>query len=215
MRGRDGGNSANKNTAVAEWLRIVAKEDKFVLDLLIINVFISIFVRNTNIHALYSHMKDIIVYIPLPPYLREWLTHQLGSPVRFPARSYESLVLTRLCTKRPKEYAAEPACPMGCVPVVLPDNKWHKPEYYNHLSREAQTKMAHVVKNLFRLNLWTECCGLISSSLPLNEGIQEWCRLHGIACENREAVRQTFYRMRQLYEDTGIILGKKRKKTTT
>lgn len=160
-------------------------------------------------------MKDIVVYVPLPPYLREWLTHQLGSPVRFPARSYESMVLTRLCAKRPKSAVAEVACPSGCVAVVLPDNKWHKPEYYNYLSRASLNKMGHVVKTLFRLHLWTECCGLIGSTAPLNESIQEWCRSHGIGAENREAVRQTFYRMRQLYESTGIILGEKRKKTTT
>ncbi len=160
-------------------------------------------------------MKDIIVYIALPPYLREWLTHQLGSPVRFPARSHESLVLTRLCTKRPRGAKTEVSCPEGCVAVVLPDNKWHRPEYYNYLSRDNARKMGHVVKTLFRLNLWTECCGLLGSRRPLNESLQDWCREHGIGIENREAVRQTFYRMRLLYESTGIILGKKKGKAAT
>lgn len=161
-------------------------------------------------------MKDIVVYLPLFPYLRQWLTSNLGSPVRFPARSYESTLLTRLCSRRPAGVEESASLPSGCVAIVLPDNAHHRPEYYNYLSRSDRSKMAHAIEELFRLHLWNECAHLCSCSGRLNAGLNDWCQKNGIGVIYREAVRQKFYRLRALYDGTGIVLGQKyRKKTAT
>ena len=47
-------------------------------------------------------MKDITVLLRLEPYLRQWLTHAFGEPVRFPAQSYENHLLLRLVQRVPR-----------------------------------------------------------------------------------------------------------------
>lgn len=153
-------------------------------------------------------MKDIVVHLPLPAYLRAWLTHTLGDPVRFPARSYENLLLHRLLTRRP------PLAPIeeprqDTVALVIPDNAVKRPEYYNYLGRRGRAEMTQAVERLFRLHLWSDCSALLGASGELNRGIDEWCRTYGIGLDAREAVRQKFYRMRRDYRRYGIVLGKK------
>lgn len=73
--------------------------------------------------------------------------------------------------------------------------------------------MQSAIDGLFRLALWSECASLLHSKRELNRGIDEWCKLHGIELDCREAVRQKFYRIRKSYQIKGIILGKKYNKS--
>ena len=154
-------------------------------------------------------MKGIIIYLHLETYLRQWLTHRLGTPVRFPDRSYENALLLRLIS-RPSGGSEPPTtiCPPDSVPIIVPDCARRRPEYYCALTRRAQSQMARAVDNLFRLHLWSECAHLIHTR-RLNQGLDEWCARQGIAIDYREAVRQKFYRMRRAYEEKGIFLRKR------
>lgn len=120
-------------------------------------------------------MKGLTVYLRLEPYLRQWLTHHFGSPVRFPPRSYENMLLHRLLS-RPAAGATTatgPTCPPDSVAIVITDHAQRRPEYWCHLSRRAQAEMARAVANLFCLALWSECVCLIHSG-TLNRGIDSW-----------------------------------------
>lgn len=158
-------------------------------------------------------MKDITVYIPLPAYLRQWMTATMGSPVRFPEQSYENHLLHR-CLWRSTRATGSPymRCPPDCVAVVITDDRLRKPEFYNYLSRRGQASMLRAIESLFRIHLWSECAHLIHGRGEMNDGLDKWCAAHGIGLDYREAVRQKFYRMRRCYENLGIILGKKHKK---
>lgn len=153
-------------------------------------------------------MKDITVHLALPGYMRQWLAATLGDPVRFPPRSAENVLLTTLLRRRPPlappELGGE-----GTVAFVVPDNGLRRPEYYNYLGRRGRAELTAAVERLFRLHLWSECAGLLGSEGELNRGIDQWCDRHGIGLDNREAVRQKFYRMRKAYRAYGICLGKK------
>ena len=46
-------------------------------------------------------MSKFVVYVPVEPYMKQWLTHSFGDPVEFPANSNENAVLRRFLTKRP------------------------------------------------------------------------------------------------------------------
>lgn len=155
-------------------------------------------------------MKDITIHLPLPAYLRQWLTTALGDPVRFPPRSYENLLLQRV-TCRGRGTTSLQLRPPGCVEIVLPDSGRRRPEYYYRLTRKSRGNLVTAIDNLFRLNLWHECRWLCGTRGELNNGLDEWCREHGIAVEHRDTVRKKFYRMRLEYEAHGIILGKKYK----
>lgn len=158
-------------------------------------------------------MKDITIYIKLPSYLRQWATHSMGNPVRFPEQSYENHLLHR-CLWRSIRNTQPPSmrCPEDCVQVVITDDRCRKPEFYNYLSRRGQTAMLRAIESLFRIHLWSDCVHLIHGTEGMNEGLDRWCAEHGIGLDYREAVRQKFYRMRRSYETMGIILGKKHKK---
>lgn len=153
-------------------------------------------------------MKDVTVCLVLPGYLRQWLTRRLGNPVRFPARSAENVLLSRLVRRRPAGAVPE-TCGEGRVAFVVPDNPQRRPEYFNYLGRRGKAELAAAVERLFRLHLWQDCSVLLGASGELNRGIDRWCELQGISLEHREAVRQKFYRMRKAYRNYGIVLGKK------
>lgn len=160
-------------------------------------------------------MKNMVVYLRLNRYLREWLTFHLGCPVRFPNRSYENALLHRLLSKRPE--GAPPSLPVeGAVPVVITDCSYKKPEHYNYLGRRGEQAMAVAIEALFRLDLWSGCAPLIHSGAEINRGIDAWCAASGISLDAREAVRQKFYRIRRDYLKHGVVLGKnfRRKKGT-
>ncbi len=156
-------------------------------------------------------MKNVCIHLRLEVYLARWLTATMGDPVRFPAHSYENAVLSRLLTVRPKNLPP-PKPEAGEVAIVIPDNAARRPEYYNYLGARSQAALRDVIDALFRIHLWSECAPLLSVPGRLNSGLDEWCARHGIPLDNREAVRQKFYRMRKNYEQFGIYLGKKYKK---
>lgn len=158
-------------------------------------------------------MKDIIVYVRVEKYIKDWLEFHLGNPVRFPERSYENALLHSYLCKRPA------CCPPdrggeGTVAVVVTDCRHRKPEYYNHLSSRGHRAMASAIDSLFRLALWSGIAPLLGTGAELNRGIDRWCREQGISFDSREAVRQKFYRMRRAYMKKGIVLGRFYKKKT-
>ncbi len=156
-------------------------------------------------------MKDICVYVKVERYIAQWLAATMGLPVRFPPQSFENEVLRRLLTVCPKN--VEPRLPGdGDVAIVIPDSSTRPPEYYNYLGRRSEQMMRTVIDSLFRLHLWWGCVHLIATPGELNAGLDAWCASVGISLDNREAVRQKFYRMRRKYESQQIILGKKYRK---
>ena len=160
-------------------------------------------------------MKDITIQVKMDGYMREWLQFHLGNPVRFPAKSYENEVLVRYLSKRPKDMPPE-AEDAGTVAIVIPDNGYRRPEYYNYLGHRGRRAIIHAIDNLFRLDLWSGCAPLLHSRRELNKGIDAWCQANGISLDSREAVRQKFYRIRRSYFNKGVILGKfYSKKTAT
>ena len=127
-------------------------------------------------------MKDLLIYLRLPRYLKEWLEFHLGTPVRFPERSYENELLHTLLTKRPA--SVQPVKPTAdSVAMVITDCRHRKPEHYNYLGIRGQRVMISSIEGLFRLDLWSGCAPLLHSRRELNKGIDEWCRANGICHE--------------------------------
>lgn len=154
-------------------------------------------------------MKGICIYIPLKAYVAEWLTFHLGNPVKLPARSYESILLGHLLSRRPR--TAGRFKHTG-TPIVIPDNDRRRPEYFNYLSIPNQRIFTKALDNLFLIHLWSSCLPLVYQYGKLNNGIDEWCKANGISFAHREAVRKRFYRLRAEYYKDGIIVGMKRKR---
>ena len=153
-------------------------------------------------------MKDILTYIPLGGYLRQWLVAHLGEPVRFPPRSAENALLTRLADRPTASTPPTLKCVGGAVAFVLPDSRRRPPERYYHLSRAAQREVVRAVERLFRLHLWSDCAQLVTAG-DINRGLDQWCRDNGISIDHADAVRNKFYRMRRDYDRYGIVIGQR------
>lgn len=152
-------------------------------------------------------MKDIVVYLSTEKYLKSWLEYTFGSPVRFPKMSYENELLHRNLTKRRSSDPIGHAGP-ETVAIVIPDSRYHKPEFYNYLPLKGQYELLSAIKSLFMLTLWSQCLPLIESKSEVNKGIENWCTAHGIDLDGYDTVRQRFYRMRANYRKYGVIIGK-------
>lgn len=152
-------------------------------------------------------MKDMLVYVEMPSYLREWLIYHYGNPIRFPHHSLEHLVLLRNLRKRPKNARPEMEG-RGQAAVVIPDNDYKRPEFYNYLGKYGRWEFVSSVRSLFLIDLWCGCSHLLASRMEINRGIDSWCACNGISLDGREAVRQIFYRARKRYRDSGVALGK-------
>ena len=141
-------------------------------------------------------MSKFLIYLKLEPYLHQWLTHSLGNPVVFPARSNDL-------------YAD------GLTAVCIPDSKAKPVQYYNYCGPKAKSAIVEAIEDLFRINLWEELLPLSYSTeraeCGLNKMIAAWCEMHGISDDYTEAVRQKYYRMRKAYAKNGVFLGKLRK----
>lgn len=149
----------------------------------------------------------------LPPYLKEWLEHRFGRPVRFPRHSLENFLLSRSTRRAPANALARR--PEEDCAISLPDCAIRRPEVYNYLGRRAKAKVVQQIEQLFVISLWTCCAPYITQRTKLTPTIEAWCKDNGISCSNEEAVRQKFYRIRANYSKHGILLGKKYKKKSS
>lgn len=154
----------------------------------------------------------LTVYVPMPAYMRQWLRSRFGCPARFPAGSYENAILARHLTRPPRGAAPQLPSPLA-APVAAPSVRGKPAATHNYLPRRGMALLAASVSTLFTLDLWGGCvCLLASESAAIGEGLEEWCRSRSITPENREAVRQRFYRLRLSYARRGVILGKRYRK---
>ena len=140
-------------------------------------------------------MSNIVFYIKLEPYLKQWLHNSLGNPVVFPPQSNENAVIRRFLRKRPPEVLPELADD-ELTAIVIPDSKAKPPQYYNYLGKKAKAAVKETIEDL----LTKRDCGL-------NKTIAAWCEMHGIDDDYSETVRQKYYRMRTSYSRRGIFLG--------
>lgn len=152
-------------------------------------------------------MSNFVIYLKLEKYLSQWLTHSLGTPVRFPAQSNENAVIRRFLQKLPSEKKPEMHSE-GMTSVVIPDSKAKPPIVYNYLGPRAKEALIEAIEDLFRRNLWTELGDMaLEQNIGVNKMIAAWCEMHGVEDDYVETVRQKYYRMRNAYTKKGISLN--------
>ena len=158
-------------------------------------------------------MSNIVFYIKLERYLRQWLVNALGDPVQFPAGSNENAVIRRFIRKLPKDQVPEMAG-QGLTAIRIPDSKAKPPQYYNYMGQHAKACIIEAIEDLFRRNLWAEIGYMKQCHCSLNSIITAWCEMHGIDDDYTETVRQKYYRMRTAYTKKGIFLSKMTRNST-
>ena len=151
-------------------------------------------------------MSNIVFYLKLETYLRQWLTHHLGSPVAFPPQSNENAIIRRFLTRRPAGVPPELATE-GLTAICIPDSKAKPPIQFNHLGEKAKRAVREAIEDLFRINMWNELNDLIERRhLGINATVEAWCEMHGIDERYSDTIRQKYYRMRDAYQRKGVNL---------
>ena len=75
-----------------------------------------------DILVIFASMSSYCTYICLKPFVAQWLTNALGSPVRFPNGSPENAVMTRRCIPLPRGYSPDVPAD-GLTAVRIPDSR--------------------------------------------------------------------------------------------
>lgn len=150
-------------------------------------------------------MSKYVIYISLPKYLSEWLTHSLGNPVAFPVGSPQNAVIRTFIKPLPDGETPDTGG-AGMTAICIPDSIAKPADKYNHITKRGKEAVAETVKDLFLRALWTDINPLTEAPVGINKLIAAWCEAHGIDIDSSEAVRQCFYRIRKEYCKKGINL---------
>ena len=157
-----------------------------------------------------SYMSKFCVYIPLEPFVKQWLVNKYGEPVKFQAQSIENSTIQTFVIKKPANVEPDVA-EEGTVSVAIPDSI-HKPaKFFNHLTPRGKKAVKQNIEHLFNLNLWNELGDMSSLGCKTMTAIYAWCEKHGIDVEYCDTIRQRYYRIRNSYTKKRIDLMKKKR----
>lgn len=145
-------------------------------------------------------MPQFCIYLELEEYLRQWLVHELGDPVKVPRGSQESDILELCLTTQPKDAVPDLPAP-GKVAIVLPQFRDKDTRYYNYLPPRGRKALARCIYVRFRVKMWEELHRLDNTEGLLTDMIYAWMEAHGIECceRNWETIRQMYFRKRKVY----------------
>lgn len=149
-------------------------------------------------------MSDYYVYLSVPEYLAQWITHTFGSPVELIKDSPESRLLIELLVKLPIDEMPDTGKDAN-IAITIPYFKGKNPETYNFLYRSGKTAMVESFSTLFDKNLYTEITSLRNGHTRRATLIYAFMEKHGIDEKNWDTVAQRFHRLNQKYsKDKGI-----------
>ncbi len=150
-------------------------------------------------------MSQFVIYIQLPKYLSEWLTHHLGNPVVFPASSPQNSIIRTFLLEKTNNTQPDCGGP-GMTAIAIPDSAAKPPERFHHMTQRGKEAVAESCKDLFLRALWADISPIVESPVGLNKLIGAWCEANGIDIDRIETVRQCYYRIRKDYAKRGINL---------
>lgn len=100
----------------------------------------------------------LTVFIPLKPYLAQWLVHKHGGelPITLKRNSPESLLLERFLRTRPRKgnYTPKVRAAEGEVPIAVPVFKYKDPRTYNFLPEKGVCALRQCIRISFAVELW-------------------------------------------------------------
>lgn len=140
------------------------------------------------------------VFLDLPPYLRQWLTHRCNGslPIRLPRGSIELTILhTSLRAPRAGE-RPQVRCPEGWTEVEVPAFKGVSLESRNYLPDSARRAIEEAVRKRFDRDLWPLAVNADYRLAPLHQLVELWMEVREIEPDdtNTQAVTKRLRRLR-------------------
>lgn len=150
--------------------------------------------------------SGICVHIKVSKYLKKYLEHHFGNPVKLPKYSPENFILRRYLVATPKgcKPDLQPADMDKFVRVEIPYFKEVDPRTYNYLHDEAKRLLSESLEALMLNHLWTDTLRLMGKRHGDKAvALMAWCKNNGIDPiaddKEYEALRQRLTRLRRKY----------------
>lgn len=149
-------------------------------------------------------MSEYNVYLTVPEYLQQWLTHTFGNPIQLIKDSPEMRLLNELLVKMPADKMPDTGENANLI-IAIPFFKGKNPEYYNYLHRTGKSALVESFSTLFKKNLFTEISALSNGHVKRATLIYAFMENHGITENNWDTVAQIYHRLNQKYSKTKSI----------
>lgn len=155
-------------------------------------------------------MSNILIYVKIPLYEREWCEHHFGSPCTFPAATNLNNVIRHFSRIRPSGVEPDTQQP-GELAICLMGSKSKKPDVYNFISTHGKAAIGQAIDDLFTMHMWEELTDIGCRSIAISKLIMDWMEQNGISMSgnNYENLRMKFQRIKDAYKnEAGINISR-------
>ena len=144
-------------------------------------------------------MSNYNVYLTVPEYLEQWITHTFGNPAILIKDSPEARILNEMLAKLPADEIPDTGEDSN-VAIQIPFFKGKHPETYNFLYKSGKSALVESFSTLFDKNLFNEITALKNGHVKRATLIYVFMEKHGIDEKHWDTVAQRWHRLNQKYE---------------
>lgn len=128
-------------------------------------------------------MNEYYIFLPLEPYLRQWLVHEHGGrePVRLVRGSVESKRLKLLLDLRPDSLPPDLLANAGALtPVVIPSYPSRDPRTFNYVCPSGIALLCETIRDRFDSDFYEWMSKTHIRFERIDNLIYAWMEMHGI-----------------------------------
>lgn len=146
-------------------------------------------------------MSNILLYVKIPIYEKEWCEHHFGSPCTFPAATNLNNIIRHFSRQRPEGVLPE-SQKDGELAICILGSRSKKPEVYNYFSKFGKAAIAEAIDDIFIMHMWEDLTDVSVRSVQLSKLILDWMDANGISTSgnNYENLRMKFQRIKDAYK---------------
>lgn len=157
-------------------------------------------------------MSQSVIYLKLKPFIRQYLVHAFGDPVRFDDHSVTNARIISVLQRKPGYHCPDtPADDLTAV--CIPYSKQKDPAAFNFVSSKGKTLIIEHIEAVFLMNLWNEMSQMCGDDTKLQTAAYAWCEMHGIDLDYADTIRMRYYREKKKLLEHGIDLRSKKRIT--
>lgn len=158
-------------------------------------------------------MSNILIYVKVPAYEKQWCEFHFGSPCEFPSSSNLNNIIRHFSRRRPVGTNPETQQP-GELAICLMGSASKKPEIYNYISPHGKHAIAEAIDDIFVMHLWEDLTGRGTRDVQLSSLVYDWMDANGIKDEgnNYWNLRMKFQRIKDAYKKNGVNISRKNRR---
>lgn len=155
-------------------------------------------------------MSQSVIYLKLKPFIRQYLVHAFGDPVRFDDHSVTNARIISVLQQRRSSFPPETPAE-GMTAVCIPYSKQKDPASFNFVSSSGKNFIIEHIEAIFLMNLWNEMSQMCGDDTKLQSAAYAWCEMHGIDLDYADTIRMRYYREKKKLLEHGIDLRSKKR----